>query len=112
MSKFIDAVGASLREGKRATRQPFAPLKASETYITAPEFRLLNEYRMGVYWERSGFCDPKDLPMLRENGIKELRDAVYGDLRSRILALERAVYEQDNEAARSCIRDILSEVFG
>jgi hypothetical protein len=47
-----------------------------------------------------------------KNVVREIRDVIYGDLKNRILRLERAIYEQNTDNILVEIRDIIREIWG
>lgn len=67
---------------------------------------------MNTIWRSRVACEPKDLGVAIDSVVRELRDAIYGDIRQRIIRLERAVYEQDRDAILTETRDIVREIFG
>lgn len=111
MSQFIDSVKEKIT-GKRSPI--YEPLCVDITTKDDPAkfFRIKNEYEIEVSWRRRISCETKDIRPVIDNVVRELREAVYGDLKQQVLRLERAVYEQDREAILSETRDIVREIFG
>ena len=110
MSEFIDAVKAELTGRRNVVYKPLSvsiePIHSIETPM------MLQEYKIGVEWMVKASCDPKDIPPLIDGALRELREAIYGNIRDRINRLERAVYKQDNKAILSETRDIIKEIYG
>jgi len=112
MSKFIDSVKDRLTgQQKRAYPKPilFSPIEAtfSSEHLVAEN---LEGYCVDVVYRQTGFCKSGDLAKVQENFIRTLRMAIYEDCLHIVLRLERASYEQDEDALRSAIRDLKSEV--
>lgn len=109
MSKFIESVTAQLTHRERPVIPDLvASLQVGEEVVGRT---LQREYRIGVRYESSIFCEPQDLKLAIENFVYMLKQEIYGDLRHRLILLERAVLERDCELVRSIIRDILAECF-
>jgi len=72
----------------------------------------LKEYVAHVEWVAKFYCDPENLQPMLESIIRELREAIYGELKERIIRLERAVYEEDRDKIVMEIRDIIREIYG
>lgn len=111
MSKFIDAVKEQFTGN---VSMIFEPLKTtlkdiSSTSIEDP--RNMREYNIEVRWGSVVECEPRDLSNMLKNFIRELKEVVYGDLRNRIIDLERSLYQHDEEKMRMLMRDILREIF-
>jgi hypothetical protein len=113
MSKFIDAVLCELTGRKRVVQWPIRVSLRKESDGMLPATIVANEYRVGVSWgTRFVLEEPAQMEMARENIIRELRHAVYGDLISLVHGLEKAIIENDMEKALLLIREILGEVHG
>ena len=108
MSNFINTIKAAMT-GVRRVAYPLLKITVSDT--TPDPLRAQNEYEINVLWSRKVYCKPEHLSFMLSNCVRELREEIYGDLKSRILRLERAVYEQDSPAALREIRDIIREVY-
>lgn len=110
MSRFIEEVkGELLRENRRAGRM--FPVSC-ERIINPVPYQELVGYKISVTFGRTGHCRPQDLQQATENVVRELREAVYGDIKKRILDLERAMVEHDIDKMYSAMRDINKEIFG
>jgi hypothetical protein len=110
MSKFLDAVEAKLHGSRRMAMWPMEPLSVTREVTTPASYTALQNYEIGVHWKVRLSCDPKDLQPALKNVMRELQEAVYGEFRSRIIRLERAILEHDEQKARSEVRDLLVEV--
>lgn len=107
MSKFIDKIRSQLT-GVRSARM--GPLRASVKVVDSIDYDLNHEYDISVKWGRKVSCRPKDLEPVIDNVIRELREEIYGDIRSRIRRLELAVYEGNEKEMCVEIRDIVREI--
>jgi hypothetical protein len=118
MSKFIDAIQEQMTGRLRDKCTPFSfePLRAAEWIVPAnpdsPPYNRQGEYKFKVIYEMSAFATSREVPYLRANFIRQLREAIYGDMKQNLIRLERAIYERDTEAAEREIRDMLKEMFG
>lgn len=111
MSKFIEAISSNLTGHRKAAYVPLKTRITEINYATA-QMDYLNEYDISVVWSRRIHCRSKDIPDMLDNAVRELREVIYGDIKHRLLELERHVYEGDMEASKSAIRDIIGEVYG
>lgn len=114
MSKFIDKIEAQLTGRNNAV---YGPIKTEllTTEISIDSFNIDNplitrEYKIGVGWYQKVSCRPEDLKHVLKNVVSELTEEIYGDLRNRIIRLERAMYEYDINKMRMVIRDIIREI--
>jgi hypothetical protein len=109
MSKFIEAVKSELLSGRKAS---FTPLSVTREIKNETSYSSdLVEYCIKVEWRQTGHCRRDDIVPMEKNAIHALRKTVYDDIEHRIIALERAIYEQDIDAVFSAIRDIKREIF-
>ena len=111
MSKFIDKIESQLT-GKEKIKYSQLHAEFKQIPHDISEYCKLKEYVIGIEWKRKIQCEPKVLTLMIENCIRELREEIYGDIKERILRLERAVYEEDNKKAHQEMRDIIRETFG
>jgi hypothetical protein len=114
MSKFIDAVKA-LATGREW--RVFDPLSLKISRVDDPINQDLmvhsgREYLIGVRWEVAIKCKPEALSSAQANVMRQLREAVYGDLREHVLKLERALLEWDQRTMEKEIKALLEETFG
>ncbi len=109
MSAFIDKIEECLTGRNRAV---FGPITTEVDTAVTDALGQIPEYLFEVRWGRRVSCRTEDFDTVFKNVIRELREAIYGELRGRLIRLERAVYECDERAVRMEIRDIMSEVFG
>jgi hypothetical protein len=113
MSKFIDKIHAQMTGRKKKVA---SPIDVSFDKINSPikgslSFSLVNEYIVGVEWNRKIACESKDLPAIIDNCVRELKEEIYGDIKNRINRLERNLYEKNYNKAMSEMRDIIREIF-
>jgi hypothetical protein len=113
MSKFIDAVKAEVLYGyDKLSRQKIPALKITEEINKPLLHNIMRRYSIGVGYKWVLEVRPEDVPFMKDNIIRELRDLVYGDFREKLLKLERAVYEQEYLEAQELIRDLFRETYG
>jgi|WetSurMetagenome_2_1015567.scaffolds.fasta_scaffold34091_4 hypothetical protein len=118
MSKFINELNVRLSSDKRR-------------YVIPPEFELLKvteelsndnyarKYSVGVSFKADivvadGVLDLKQgdvFEYMKENVKAQFKEAVYGDLRTILLNLERAVLNCDFPSALNLIKSIKEEVY-
>ena len=106
MSKFIDSL-VSKDTGKLNYPQGRLQFKIDEI----PEFTYMmdnpqSEYRFEVNWGVMVRCYPKDLAKITENVLHQLKRDVYGEFYDKILSLERAMYEANEEKMLEYLRDL------
>ena len=109
MSKFIDQVKAELLTGRKSI---YLPLEVSQTFDPSINDDRLSEYKVSVGWIVKCYCKQNEIPVMQESVIRELREAVYGDLYQRIIRLERAIYDRNDKLAQMEMRDIVKEIYG
>lgn len=110
MSKFISNVRDKFLHWQKPA-PIITPLTTSiEDITTTYPYIVLNRYEIGVDWKYIIDCLPEDLQKAKENCIRELCEAVYGDLRGNILRLERAIYEWDRDKMIEEIQKIREEI--
>lgn len=110
MSQFIDAVKMELLSGRKAKTYPMMTVKKEHKNHSG--YSELTEYRISVEWAQTGHCEYSEMTHMLNNVVRSLRKAVYGDIEQHIIRLERAIYEQDRDAALSEMQDIMREIFG
>ena len=112
MSKFINAIQEKLLYERRAIpiTAVMTPLETSIDNISNPLYDVLEKYEISVNWRYTVTCLPQDLSRIKENCVRELCEAVYGDLRGNILRLERAIYEWDRPKMLEEIQKIREEI--
>ena len=112
MSRFIENVQAQLTGRVKAAppERLTVGVRAIEPFAT--DIRTLQEYRIGVAWEAKMFIAPKDVDQALTNVVAELRHAVYGDFKNRVLMLQRAILEEERDKALMHCRDLIREIYG
>jgi len=113
MSKFIDQITLILLRGYKAERnspkiwaKPSVSIEAEYT-----EFNMLTQYRVGVEFMNSFYAkDRMEAEHLKENFIEEVKEFVYGDLRSKFRNLEVAIYDQDRQQCQKLMDEIFNEI--
>lgn len=111
MSRFIDAIRAS-KTGRRAAILEPLSCGICKVEPILDVFQTTEEYEFKVEWMVRAFCQHNDFDAMMENIHRQLKEAVYGEFRNRILRLERAIYEQDREKVLMETRDIVREIMG
>ena len=110
MSKLIDSIKGDLTGKKYPShRLIHATIERSKDPIT---YDLLNEYQITFGGKILAKCKPEARQGMLENVVRQIREEIYGDLKNRIIKLERAYYEEDNKTFMEQIRDINREIFG
>lgn len=109
MSKFIDGIKAQATGIKKDINTPLQVEVRDVSLI--PNVEFTNEYEIGVKWIYKTSCKPDDLLRQVELCACELREDIYGDLRKRIIRLERMICEHNFDAAMMEMRDINKEIF-
>jgi len=115
VSKFIDKIAMVVLRGRKMMDSKYNPTSwaTPDIKIEAESmvFETLTKYRVGVGF--SSFFYAKDLTeanYLKQQFIEEVKNAIYGDLVSKLRDLEQAMYNQDREKSKSLLRDIFREV--
>jgi hypothetical protein len=112
MSKFINEVKSHLLGSKRKVIYEPLDVKLSIESPTYSDPSYQNHYRASVEWGCEFFCMHKDMNPMIDNVCRELREVVYGELKSYLHLLERYIYERKEEEALMVIRDIIREIHG
>lgn len=110
MSKFIDAVTAELTGNRYPVLEHMTIVQKWSDDATAFNSAMTYEYDIGVTWKVRTHCDKAALQHVTRNVLRQLREAVYGEFRDRVLRLERAVWEHDREKILMETRDLVREV--
>ena len=113
MSKFIEKIEHRATEQVKAeySRLKYKDSLNVDVVKTFDEHKRLYEYDFSVKFGKKMYCRTQDINVMYDNIIHELKEEIYGDIRNRILRLERAIYGQDNDRALMEIRGIIQEVF-
>lgn len=112
MSKFIEHLEASLMGHRRVVPEALRFFDIGKEVCPADMFcQTEDRYRYHVHFEMQVYCKPEHEQHHTKNVVREMKEVIYGELRSRLLALERAVYDRSEEDCGSIIRDIMREVF-
>ena len=112
MSQFIDRVVAELISEKRLPAKSFLPLSVVSEFSQIDHIPVANKYRVGVRWGYNVIVENKHLDSIINNCVRELREAIYGDIKNIINRLQRAFYERDADSMEIEIRDLIREVWG
>lgn len=67
-------------------------------------------YSVRVQWGFDSYIRPEELVHMKNLCLRSLKEAMYGDFRVHLYALEKAVYEGDREGAINALGKIWSEV--
>jgi len=70
-----------------------------------------NRYKIQTTWSMSTDIEPCYLNAAMENFKRELKEAIYGDIKHRIQRLEIAVLEENKDKILMETRDIIHEIF-
>jgi hypothetical protein len=112
MSEFIKHIKSQIIE-RRDRPQRWTPLHVSARIVDEPySVNVQKLYEIKVEWITRGYCEPRHFDIYLDNVIRELREAVYGELREKLFKLERAIYEQEMEQALTAINAVMREVEG
>ncbi len=116
MSKLIENIKAELTGNKKSLLPPLIKVRESIQESDIPRtsvFDIGYEYKVGIEWGFKAFLEnSKMAEEAVENCAKSFRESMYGDIREQVLALERAVLENDRNEALKQMRDIMREIFG
>jgi hypothetical protein len=113
MSRFIEAIRHRMTGRKFPLLEPLSVVmnrRKDGEQLEAHDFRTADEFEYEVAWRVRVKCEQPEANLIGNSVLRELREAVYGDLRDRIIRLERAVYEQDRERILMETRDIVNLV--
>ena len=110
MSKFIDDLEVILTGNRSAAYSPLG-VKMENTNKDYFTHTQLDEYVLQVIWKVIVNCEKGDLSDIKRNVISELKNYLFGDLRVKILQLERSLYEHDYKQTKKLINDILEETY-
>ena len=111
MSKFIEAVRTYPTYRERVGYEPLRMTCVGDNSQEIPNVNRMQEYLIGVDWRIRVSCDFKDMDRAMENVVRQLRDAVYGDMRVHLLKLQRAMFEWEQDEMRAEIDWMLKEMF-
>jgi len=110
MSKFIENL--RMIKTRRMVAIPGPITFELETFRTGhtgsdsmPEYRLTSAFR------QSFVCAPEDLGRVLESGTRQLKELFYGDLREKLIRVERALWETNILKARDAIREVMKEIY-
>lgn len=112
MSKFIDHITETMLHNRRYKPECLTVAVTRPDDMAAISARVQTQFDIRVSWGRRVFCEPRDLPFIKGNVIRELRHEIYGDMYQQLLDLERAIYSCDRDAALTGIRDLMHEAIG
>lgn len=107
MSRFIEALRA---ERTGFERPVYTPLTLKVTELNLDRFRTSDEYEFKVEWKIVAHAERSLFDPLFKNVLLQLREFVYGEFRDRVLRLQQAVLEQDQEKALMEARDLIRVV--
>ena len=107
MSRLIESIKADLTGKRIASKHNL--IKAD---IEVMEPGYITEYKIHFGGVIQVHCKPKDINLMLDNVIRQIREEIYGDIKNRIIRLERAYYMEDDKTIRSELRDINKEIFG
>jgi hypothetical protein len=110
MSKAIDAIQAEWT-GKAGEFYPGLRAMIERKDIQSQEYPEVREYKIGFDWRFLITCEPRRLEDAIKNAQGQLKEFIYGDLRDRILQLERHILDQEYMKAEDEMTEILREVF-
>lgn len=71
----------------------------------------MKAYTLIVAFTQTGHCTIDDHKHLQANFIHELKEQIFGDVRSIERRLVRAFYERDKDALESALRDLHTELY-
>jgi len=108
MSDMIDNITAFVL--KQVPKTPNISVEVDTTEI--PDYYMSgNRYKIQTTWSMSTDIEPCYLDAAMENFKRELKEAIYGDIKHRIQRLEIAVLEENREKTLMEMRDIIREIF-
>lgn len=111
MSEFIKHIKSEILHKNRPQR--FMPLRSVSKIIDEPiSVNIQRLYEIKVEWATRGYCEPRHFDKYFRNVVRELREAIYGEFRDKLIVLERAIYEQEVEPALKALDAIMREVEG
>jgi len=107
MSRLIESIRADL-SGRRFASEHH--LIRADIEVIEPGY--ITEYKIHFGGAIQVHCKSKDINLMLDNVIRQIREEIYGDIKNRIIRLERAYYMEDDKTVRSELRDINREIFG
>lgn len=117
MSKFIDKITCEVLGGRKLMDKPYKPkdnewakpgVNVESTY---DEYTQLFNYRIGVEFMNYFYAaDDSEVFRMKEQFIAEVKEVIYGDLRSSLRDLEHHMFNQDREKMKSTLMEIFREV--
>lgn len=113
MSKFLEALECKMKDTKSARRYPIPALEVivSMSANNPPGVAdVMRHYKIGVSYGFEVVCLPVEKNQMVDNVFREMQDIIYGDFRSKMFRLERAIYKQDDTEIKSIMRDIFTEI--
>ena len=95
---------------KQVPKTPNISVEVDATKI--PDYYMSgNRYKIQTTWSMSTDIEPCYLNAAMENFKRELKEAIYGDIKHRIQRLEIAVLEENKDKILMETRDIIHEIF-
>lgn len=110
MSKLINMISSELTGNQfPAGISPLLDVSL-ESKVEDRPYQFLKEYKIGINFGMTARCNSCDEKLLINNIISEYKALVFGDIRSLIQEMERAVYNQDLKEIKKVLRELLIEV--
>ena len=109
MSDMIDNITSFVL--KEIPKTPNISVEVDTTKILNDYYMSGNRYKIQTTWSMSTDIEPCYLNAAMENFKRELKEAIYGDIKHRIQRLEIAVLEENREKTLMEMRDIIREIF-
>lgn len=69
------------------------------------------DYTLSVNYLQSGHINLEDQEMVTKIFIQEIKEAIYGDVRSIVRRLERAYFERDREKLETALKELNNEIY-
>jgi hypothetical protein len=107
MSKLVDAVESRI-VGKAIRDFPLLDVTKS---VDKVPYDILDQHRIQIRWSGIFQCMPEEYPFLLKNFIRGFQEAIYGELRAKMIELRRAVYEQKREDLHRILEEMESVMF-
>ena len=114
MSKFINEIKAELIQ-KKGYKRNFSRLSVMQEVVSTPGIVRYEQdpdsvfYQIGVTYGIHGWFQPKDKEYMIDNVVQSLRHDIYGEFQTQLLQIEECLHKQENDMAKSIIRDVLNE---
>lgn len=110
MSKFIDSIICE-PTGQRKTGWYSRTFRKIKETVLPPDFNPgLQQFTFEAGYKEVFCCKAGMFDAAFKMAVRQLHECIYGEFRLKLMAVERAIYEHDEEAAFEAIQEIYREI--